>query len=157
MKVLLVRHADAMSSAAGGDLARPLNEKGRTKSHAVGKRLAALYGSVSKVYASPALRARETAEILAEEIGAAQVDETDLLQPGSTADTVRKLLAASGPDDVVLLVGHEPDFSRIISGLTANGQLFVNVSKLTCAELEIDKDGTAVLMSLLPYSAMGSD
>ena len=103
----LLRHGDAGDSAAD-DFSRRLTEKGEQQSRAAGLALARLEVRIDACLTSPQLRALETARIAAAEIGV-EVEETEALRGGDF-----------DPDEVaagrgaVLLVGHEPDFSRAI-------------------------------------------
>jgi phosphohistidine phosphatase len=69
----------------------------------------------SAIVSSPLLRARETAELIAQ---AAGVDPRadDRLAPGATADDVKEAVADSG--ETVVAVGHQPDCSTIVLELT---------------------------------------
>jgi uncharacterized phosphatase len=66
-KLFLIRHAQTEWNAQGriqGSLEQPLNEVGREQALSLGERLAA--HPVTAIYSSPMLRARQTAEILAQ-------------------------------------------------------------------------------------------
>src|SRR5262245_19123710 len=63
----LIRHADALALGERGitnDEERPLSEKGEAQSDAVAKALAQRGIVLDKLYTSPLLRARQTAEIM---------------------------------------------------------------------------------------------
>jgi phosphohistidine phosphatase len=153
MIVLFVRHADAEDSSPTGDMGRRLTGKGRDKSAEVGTKLASLYGTAQRVYASPAIRAVETAEALAEALGT-NVEVTDLLAPGSGPEQFSELVReAWGDDHCIVLVGHEPDFSSILSRVTAGGGLSVKVGKLCVVEVDVDKTARGRLKMVLPYGA----
>ena len=67
------------------------------------------------VVTSPLLRARQTAEQIGQETGAAvRIDER--LAPGATAELLRE--SVDGEDGPVAVVGHQPDFSEIAFELT---------------------------------------
>jgi phosphohistidine phosphatase SixA len=70
---------------------------------------------VDAIVASPLVRARETAEAIAQATGS-QVELDDRLGPGATADDVRAAVAGKG--DTVVTVGHQPDCSEIVLALT---------------------------------------
>ena len=113
--IWLLRHGDAEDAAPGADDAsRALTEKGRRQSRDAGRALAALGVEIGTCIASPKLRARETAEIAAEALGV-EVEVDERLRGGDfdPAD----LAAGRGE---VLLVGHEPDFSRAIALTTGS-------------------------------------
>ena len=105
--IWLLRHGDAEQEAET-DAARRLTEKGRRQAEAAGRALAALKVEIDAVLSSPKVRAEETARIAAESLGL-EVELTEALRGG---DFDPEELAAGRGD--VLLVGHEPDFSRAI-------------------------------------------
>jgi phosphohistidine phosphatase len=113
MQLYLVRHAEA----AGGepDELRPLTPAGREQARALGARLRDAGVRPDVILTSPLLRARETGELLARELGVpARPDER--LAPGATAATLTQAAGDSG--GTVVAVGHQPDCGQIASALT---------------------------------------
>jgi len=111
--VHLCRHA----TAAGGepDELRELTPEGVDQARALGRQLAAAPDSPGVVLTSPLVRARQTAELVAEETGA-ELRVEPLLAPGATVHAFR-----SAVDDVVgpvATVGHQPDCSEIALAVT---------------------------------------
>ncbi|HEX2129453.1 MAG TPA: histidine phosphatase family protein [Solirubrobacterales bacterium] len=123
--IWLLRHGDA-EDAAADDASRRLTAKGERQSRAAGKALAKLGVTLDVCLTSPKLRAVETARIAAEELGV-EVEESDALRGGDF--DVEGLTAGRGE---VLLVGHEPDFSRAVQLATG-------------ARIELKKGGIAVI------------
>jgi phosphohistidine phosphatase len=109
--IWLLRHGQA-SDEAPDDASRPLTEKGERQSRAAGRALAALGVELDACLTSPKLRARDTASLACAELGLTP-EEADALRAGDfdPAD----LAAGRGE---VLLVGHEPDFSRAVQATT---------------------------------------
>ena len=62
------------------------------------------------VLSSPLVRARETAAEIARALGA-EPETDERLSPGTDADTLRAAVAGRG--DTVIVVGHQPDCTRI--------------------------------------------
>jgi len=83
------------------------------------------------VLTSPKLRAAETAR-LAAGAWAGTVQERQLLAAGLTAPDALDLLAEEAADGRVLLVGHDPDLSRVVGDLTG-------------ARIDLKKGGLAVV------------
>jgi phosphohistidine phosphatase len=106
--IWLLRHADAEDDAPD-DASRRLTEKGERQSRVAGRALGRLGVNVDACLSSPKIRALATAEIACAELGGPEVEVTDALRGGDfdPAD----LTAGRGD---VLLVGHEPDFSRAV-------------------------------------------
>jgi phosphohistidine phosphatase len=113
--LILVRHAEAEDRALGKpDPERTLVAAGRRAADATGRALKALRVSPECVVTSPYPRARETAEIIAHELGAPVTDDDAVL--GIDVDDLAALNARHGGD--LVLVGHEPDFSTLVHDLT---------------------------------------
>ena len=109
--IWLLRHGDAEHETED-DAARRLTEKGERQAKAAGRALATLGADVDVCLTSPKVRARDTARIACAEI-APEVEETEALAGG---DFDPHDVAAGRKN--VLLVGHEPDFSRAIQAAT---------------------------------------
>jgi phosphohistidine phosphatase len=108
--IWFLRHGDAEDSAP--DEARRLTDEGRAQARAAGAALAQHGKPPELCLTSPRVRARETAELACTEISVEIVADDRL--GGGDFDPLE---LAAGLDDV-LLVGHEPDFSRAIATLT---------------------------------------
>jgi phosphohistidine phosphatase len=114
MKVLLVRHAEA--APGDPDELRTLTPAGREQARQLGERLHADGVEPDAVLTSPLLRARETAAGL----GYGEPEPVDALAPGASADDVRAAVAGRG--DTVVVVGHQPDCSRITAALRGGAE-----------------------------------
>jgi phosphohistidine phosphatase len=113
--LILVRHAEAEDRALGKpDPERTLVAAGRRAARATGRALAALKVDPQCVVTSPYPRARETAELIAHELGAPLADDAVLL--GVELDDLAGLTERHGDD--LVLVGHEPDLSALVRALT---------------------------------------
>src|SRR5258708_10736877 len=124
MDLYLLRHGLAVeldNPDCGRDSERALTGEGKRKLQQVADALQALEISYELILTSPYRRALQTAEIIAEALELTKkIQCTDHLIPGSSG---RKLIdyindLKSAPDSL-LLVGHEPDLSRLISLLVA--------------------------------------
>lgn len=155
MLLHLLRHADAGDPAAwsGPDAVRPLSEKGRKQSKRLADHLASIGFSVDAVITSPKIRAEQTAEIVAERIRARIVVDDRLAGPFE-ADTVEAMLDDAGGPERVLLVGHDPDFSELLSTLSGPR---IDMKKGALARIEIDRPlrpGRGTLRWLIPPDAL---
>jgi len=113
VRLVIVRHAEAASGEP--DELRPLTAAGRETARALGLRLADEGLEPDAVLTSPLLRARETAQELARPAGLAP-EPDERLAPGATAEAVRA--AAQERGETVIVVGHQPDCSRIAAALS---------------------------------------
>ncbi len=160
MKLLLVRHAKAEDREGfdGPDDERPLTANGRQKFRAAAKGLRKLAPDISLLATSPLLRARQTAEVLARVFAARGIVEQDLLAPGSSRKALLGWLAEQADDDVVALIGHEPDLSELATYLLArNPRPLLEFRKGAAALVRFDGPpvaGQGVLEWLLPPAAL---
>jgi phosphohistidine phosphatase len=113
----LLRHGEAEPHDARPDADRRLTDRGREQSRVAGRALAALKVQVHLAFTSPKVRARETAVLACEALGIEPIDHAALFAGFDVADAL-ELLGAAGPDQRVLVVGHEPDFSQVVYDLT---------------------------------------
>jgi phosphohistidine phosphatase len=112
VRLVIVRHAEAASGEP--DELRPLTPEGREAARALAQRLAGEGIRPDAVLTSPLLRARETAQELARPVGL-EAEPDERLAPGATAEAVRA--AAEERGETVIVVGHQPDCSRIAAAL----------------------------------------
>jgi phosphohistidine phosphatase len=114
----LLRHADAGDPMAwgGNDADRPLSSKGHTQVERLADHLAGARFGADLVLTSPKVRAHETAEPIAKRLGAKLVVD-DRLGAGFDVEDVEAMLRAHGDPKDVVLVGHDPDFSELLSTL----------------------------------------
>ena len=112
MRVYLVRHAKADTGEP--DEQRALSEHGRKQARELGERFAQEDVRPDAVLSSPLLRARETAQAIADATGTT-VATDERLAPGATADSLREAVAGLGA--TVVVVGHQPDCSQIAGAI----------------------------------------
>jgi phosphohistidine phosphatase len=124
MNLYLMRHGIAVARDEPGissDSERPLSPKGIKRLRRSAKGLARLNIPFSKVLTSPALRARQTAEIVTQSLGLeAKLEEISGLAPESTVDHLMLGLARFDGLEDILLVGHEPLMSDAAAFLLLN-------------------------------------
>ena len=110
----LVRHGDAKSELE--DPAKPLSDHGREDVLRVARYAASIGLEVAEIRHSNRLRARQTAEILAEHlVPRLGIREAEGLAPGDEPDRGRAELEAT--KEPLMLVGHLPNLSRLASAL----------------------------------------
>jgi len=113
----LLRHGEAVPHDSKPDEERELTARGERQALAAGAALARLGVELDACYASPRVRAVDTAELACRALGAEPVVE-QALSHGFDRDDALALLRAHGDDARVLIVGHEPDFSQVVRDLT---------------------------------------
>ena len=135
MNLYILRHGIAVESGTPGyerDADRPLTPEGERKLGQIAEAMQQLELSFDVILSSPYLRARQTAEIVAEALNARKkLELSDALTPGgSTRKLVEYLNRLDPVPENVLLVGHEPYLSGLVSLLAAGSEsTFVALKK----------------------------
>lgn len=148
MRAFLIRHAAAEDVApAGDDSRRALTAGGRRDAARLAKRLARAGVAFAHLATSPYLRARETAQALADAGVAASVELARELAPGTDLRAIIRRLQAwrrEGLGDAAL-VGHQPDLSRLVETLVwGEVRGAVELKKGGAAALELPERGPLV-------------
>lgn len=120
MEICLVRHGAAYAKEE--DPERHLNDDGVNQCHLTGRALKRLGITFDLIVSSPKVRALQTAEIIAEEVGYSrkEIKTTETLEPMSLPkDTVSYL---NGFADIkkLMLAGHLPLLGHLASELLSN-------------------------------------
>jgi len=137
MLLYLVRHGKA--AAGPSDAERPLTADGADEMRRVARRLAKLGVAFDATLASPLVRARQTAEVLAEAGLAGVVEECAALAPGGSLTDALDRIAhhrARGAERVAL-VGHEPTLSEWAAQLAGGPACAVELKKGGIVGLEL--------------------
>jgi phosphohistidine phosphatase len=142
----LLRHGEAVPHDSGPDEQRELTDRGRAQSRAAGRALTALEVEVHLCFTSPKVRARQTAELACAELRVDPIDE-DALAEGFDGRAALALMRAAGPDQRVLVVGHEPDFSQAVYDLTGGR---VDFKKGGVAGIRLDGSRGELIVLLRP-------
>ncbi len=129
------------------DSDRQLTERGERQARAAGEALRRLELCFEQILYSPKERARRTAELAAEALGSAaqSMSAHPPLAGGFDAAGALELLPGTGPDARLLLVGHEPDLSRLAGELTG-GSIDLKKGGLAAVRLEGGTGGELVLV-----------
>ncbi len=139
MHLYILRHGIAVepgTAAYAHDSDRPLTPEGKRKLRKIARALKTMDISFDWILSSPFLRARQTAEIIADVLDSRRrLELTDSLIPsGDPAQLIKHLNQSTPPSDQggrrhaearppedVLLVGHEPYLSQLVSLLISGG------------------------------------
>lgn len=156
MIVYFLRHADAEPDAAR-DFDRKLTPKGLEQAEKAGKFLVRFGLIPSLILASPVVRARQTAKIVSQRLGDADLVEERWLACGMSPESCLRELSAYVQNESVMLVGHEPDFSETIAalvGMSNPGHLNIRKASLTAIDLPSLAAGAGQLQFLVPSRLM---
>jgi phosphohistidine phosphatase len=144
----LLRHAEAEPHGVRPDSERRLTERGEEQARTAGIALQRMEAEFDAVLFSPKVRARQTAELAAESWSAETrqlLREDPALAGGFDAGHAVQALTDAGPDARVLLVGHEPDLSRVAGELTG-GRIDLKKGGLAVVRLEGGAGGELVIL-----------
>jgi phosphohistidine phosphatase len=112
----LLRHGEAEDHAAT-DFARRLTPRGQGQARCAGRALARLGVEFARAFTSPRVRALDTARLACAELGLEPVEHAPLGETFEARDAL-ELIAGLAGGGSILLVGHEPDLSRLVATLT---------------------------------------
>jgi len=134
MNLYLLRHGLAVEPGTfefGRDADRPLVPKGESKLKKIAAAMKAMEISFDLILSSPYVRARQTAEIVAAGLGVhKELQFSDTLMPAGSMKKLVELINQLQPaPENVLLVGHEPFMSELISLLASGKTDFAVVMK----------------------------
>jgi phosphohistidine phosphatase len=142
MELYILRHAIAETATEAGvsqDAERPLSREGRDKMKRIAEAMRAMGVEVDLILSSPYLRARDTALIAHDGLGLSGcLQFTPALASGQKPDFIlAELKERFAKGGRIMIVGHEPDLSGIISRITAQGRLQVEMKKAGLAKISI--------------------
>ena len=134
MQLYFLRHGEAdWPGWTRPDDERPLTDFGKKEVRQVARFLDRLKMKPNLVVRSPLPRALQTAEAAAEQLKT-KLRQDEALEAGFGISELSAVLKRH-PSKVLMLVGHEPDFSSVISALTGAS---LKLSKAGVALIDID-------------------
>ena len=123
--VFIIRHAKSDQSFFGNDFERPLNERGKTDAPEMAKRLLGKKIKIGALVASPAVRAKKTAEFFAEYL---QIPLTEIIFISAlyhaSADVFNDVIL-NLPDklDSIAIFSHNPGITNFVNDLNTLVQI----------------------------------
>jgi phosphohistidine phosphatase len=155
MKLLIIRHAKAEERSGRlfmrkKDADRRLTDEGRKDMRKHAKGLREIAPTIDVLATSPLVRARETAEIVAEVFGVSKIVELALLAPESDKQALLAWLKEQAADATIAIVGHEPHLSSFASLLIGEQERTVlTLKKGACCLIEFEDSPAAAAGVLL--------
>lgn len=118
------------------DFDRPLNDRGRESAELIGKHLAAEKLTDPLLICSPAVRARETAELVLKNANVRAEERFDeRIYEASLRDLMQVVSEIPDDEQVVIMIGHNPGFEELLAFLTGEARRMP-----TCALAKIKFD-----------------
>jgi phosphohistidine phosphatase len=153
MKLYFLRHglAGERSKWSGNDYDRPLTREGKKRMTQEASAILALKINVDYIITSPLVRAYQTAEIVARQLGLLdKLIGEELLEPGFDFEDLKEIVKNHAAAEAIMLVGHEPDFSSTISRIIGGGRIIFKKGGLACVNLRDHTTLQGDLMWLIP-------
>lgn len=116
MRLYFLRHGIA-ENLATSDFERELTKRGRRRVATSAKVMKGLGIAPRQIFSSPRLRARQTAEIVADALGMT-VTISEAVNFGFDLRDLRRLTQDCSADDELMFVGHNPDMSLLVSEIS---------------------------------------
>ena len=158
MDIYLIRHSEAVELGTDGitsDFDRPLTDAGRTHSQRLATALPARGARIERIFVSPLVRTRQTAEpmIAAWGLKDEQIVSCEELAPGGG----NKELAAeltSRAARAIALVGHRPNLNEFAAWVIGSKRAQIAFAKGAVALIRVEghevEKGSGELLWLLP-------
>ncbi len=147
-QLFILRHGEA-ESFASTDAERHLTERGRTQTTAILQQSLPELRQVTRIVASPYVRAQQTAELAANLLQLPVLTDARLT-PDSDRATVAELWSESPEHDVLLLVSHQPLVGGLLDWLCGlpRGQQVMGTSALASLRTDVVAGGCGDLLWL---------
>lgn len=136
-ELIVMRHAKSdWGSAASSDRDRPLAPRGVKAARRMGRFLTAVGSAPDIVLSSPAVRARTTVELAAEAGGwTVPIEIVDAFYGGVWSDVADGVRHLAGDAGRVLVAGHEPTWSDLVSVLVGGAAVAMPTAAAACIDV----------------------
>ena len=140
-RIFIYRHAKSDWSAAyGSDHERPLAKRGIESANIMGRMLGLSNQVPELIITSTATRAKQTLELSKEEgEWNCEVTENEMLYSGSYEVIFKLVKDLSNNYSSVMLVGHEPKCSMLVSHMIGGGEITFKTAAMARVDFTFDK------------------
>ena len=153
MNCYFLRHGIAVEPDewTGRDFDRPLTHDGIERMKFEARAIAALSLQLDVIVTSPLLRARQTAEIVADRLKLRdEIVEDERLANGFDAKRLSEILGEHDKAEAIMLVGHEPTMSATIGRIIGDAQVELKKGALAGVALSDASATRGTLSCLIP-------
>jgi phosphohistidine phosphatase len=153
MRCYFLRHglAGDRETWTGDDFVRPLTPEGRDRMKREAAAIDDLGLGLDLIVTSPRLRAKQTAQIVADRLKMNdRFVEDERLDIGLDADRLRATLEAHADASSIMVVGHEPSMSDTIGTILGGGRIELKKGGLACVELQDASASAGTLIFSIP-------
>ena len=153
MKCYFLRHGAAAEPDTwqGSDFDRPLTPEGRKRITAEAEALGELKLELDAIVTSPLLRAKQTAELVADALKIRKrLREDERAGVDFNSGSLGEIFRDQPDAEAVMVVGHEPSMSRTIGAVTGGARIDFKKGGLACVEFADRSSLQGELLWLLP-------
>ena len=119
-RIGLIRHAkSSWKDSSCQDIDRPLNRRGKSNAALMGRRLCEQEPNWSRIYCSPAKRARQTAYLISQMVGLTEgnIEIIPSLYAFNYEELLSWIRSLERNEDRLLIVGHNPAITDLVNFL----------------------------------------
>ena len=158
MDIYLIRHGDTVVADWHGqdDALRPLTPEGIARLKRQANTLAQWNLPIDTLVSSPFIRAHQTAEIVGEAMHLPVLEDALLTRTQFGLVQLEQVLAKYPQSQHLMLAGHEPDFSKIMSALIGGGSLTIDHGGIGRISMKSNHPPSGTLVWLLTPDVMGA-
>ena len=120
-RLLFLRHAQTLPAEGASDVDRKLTPNGQADARALGATMKDKNYQPDTVLCSPALRTKETLELVMESLEGRPVETVPAIYSGTRGDLFHLVQNINDKTDTVLIVGHNPTIHEFIATLAREG------------------------------------
>ena len=160
-RLILSRHAKSSWDHPGlRDIDRPLNKRGLRSAPVMGKALVARGFIPEVILASPSVRTRATADLLAEELefSKEEIQIIDSFYGASAAEVVAVINRLSDEVECALLIGHNPTWTDLVNRLTGGRLVNLPTAGIVVIDFPVERwalaEQGAEVATLIPRELM---
>lgn len=136
MKIFILRHGQAEPQKTTDEV-RELTDKGREDTKRVFSARVADMQSITEIWASPLVRAQQTAQIAASYFPALKIQTSELIIPESNSATAMDWLQSINQQNLsILLVSHQPFVGELVNQLCGKPAGFYPLGTSSLAVIE---------------------
>lgn len=137
-RIVAIRHAQAKSEGYPNDKLHPLSEEGKQVQLKVANRLKEEGIFPDKIWSSPLLRAKQSAEIISEAFSV-NVEEKDALGNKFNSKELLQYFTPMPENTTIFLIGHAPSLGEFVNELVGKNILPEGIKKSGVVIIDFDE------------------
>ncbi len=140
MEIYLMQHGPALPKEQDPD--EGLSPEGEARIHATGRALKKMGIGFDVILSSPKKRSRQTAAIVAEEVGfpPERIVETEMVKPMVLPEETIMALCEYAGKESILIAGHLPSVAEVASSLLTKGsKATIEFERGGCCRIDVEE------------------